>query len=73
MFQLNSAEFLLRLEHRHSDGSWSELEARPSHHDPADLDPERGWANGKIYACPVCDEQVRVIDPVAEDRATGPS
>ena len=62
MFQLNSSEMLLRLEHRHSDGSWSTLEPRPDHHDPAELDPERAWANGRVYACIKCDEQVRVSD-----------
>jgi hypothetical protein len=65
MFQLNS-ELLLRLEHRHSDGSWSRLEPDTSHHDPAEHDPERGWAKGRIYRCRACDEQVRVIDDTAE-------
>ena len=51
MFQLSGAEFALRLEHRHEDGSWARLEPRPSHHDPAEHDPERDWANGRIYVC----------------------
>jgi hypothetical protein len=62
MFQVNSAAMLLRLEHRHSDGSWSSLEPRPNHHDPADHDPERAWATGRVYQCSACDEQVRVSD-----------
>jgi hypothetical protein len=66
MFQLSGAEFLLRLEHRHSDGSWSPLEPQQSHHDPAELDPERAWANGRIYRCPSCAEEVRVVDPATE-------
>ncbi len=70
MFQLNSAEFLLRLEHRHSDGSWSQLEPEHSGHDPAEHDPERSWANGQIFRCGKCDEQVRVIDRV---EAGGPA
>ena len=41
------------------------LEPR-SHHDPADSDPERGWANTTIYVCKACDEQVRVVDPVKD-------
>jgi hypothetical protein len=57
------AELLFRMEHRHSDGSWSTLEPRPAHHDAAEHDPEAGWADGQIYACPVCDEQVRVRVP----------
>jgi hypothetical protein len=69
MFQLGSLEQLLRLEHQHEDGSWSRLELRPSHHDPAEHDPERGWAQGRIYACTTCDEQVRVRDASSE---TGP-
>ena len=48
----------IRLEHRHSDGSWVDLER--THHDPADHDPERDWASGQIYTCTRCDEQVRV-------------
>jgi hypothetical protein len=55
------AELSLRLEHRHSDGSWGEL--KRSHHDPADHDPERDWAKGAIYSCTTCDEQVRVSAP----------
>jgi hypothetical protein len=66
MFQLNSSAMLLRLEHRHSDGSWSSLEPRPSHHDAAEHDPERAWASGQIYACKTCDEQVRVTEAPSE-------
>jgi hypothetical protein len=70
MFQLNAMEFSLRLEHRHEDGSWSQLEPRPSHHDPADHDPEREWANGRIYVCTSCSEEVRITDRSSEG---GPS
>ena len=62
MFQLGGLEQTLRLEHRHGDGSWSPLELRPSHHDPADHDPERDWANGRIYVCATCHEEIRVRD-----------
>ena len=55
------AEAQFELEHRHNDGSWSRLER--AHHDVADHDPERDWATGDIYICPVCDEQVRVRTP----------
>jgi hypothetical protein len=65
MFQLNS-ELTLRMEHRHNDGSWSGLEPDTSHHDPAEHDPERAWAKGRIYRCTKCDEQVRVIDDASE-------
>ena len=62
MDQARVREAMMRLEHRHSDGSWSQLERRPQHHDSADHDPERGWVKGDLYVCPTCDEQVRVRD-----------
>jgi hypothetical protein len=66
MFQLGGLEQVLRLEHRHSDGTWSTLEPRPSHHDPAEHDPERDWAQGRIYVCTSCNEEVRVTDQASE-------
>jgi hypothetical protein len=66
MFQLSGLEAALRLEHRHNDGSWSTLEPRPSHHDPAEHDPERDWAHGRIYVCSSCNEEVRVTDRASE-------
>jgi hypothetical protein len=66
MFQLSGLESVLRLEHRHDDGSWSTFEPRPSHHDAADHDPERDWANGRIYVCTKCNEEIRVADASAE-------
>ena len=59
------AELSLRIRHPHDDGTWGEFEPRPSHHDPADHDPERAWANGVIYKCTTCDEEVSltVEDP----------
>ncbi len=60
MDQARVREAMMRLEHRHSDGSWSRLEPRPQHHDAADHDPERGWSGGQLYACATCDEQVMV-------------
>ena len=53
------ASQLLLIEHRHGD-EWVRLEPSPVH-DVAESDPERAWGSGgRIYACPVCDEQVRV-------------
>jgi len=60
MDQARVREAMMRLEHRHSDGSWSRLEPRPQHHDSTEHDPERGWTDGQLYACPTCDEQVIV-------------
>ncbi|MFL5675589.1 MAG: hypothetical protein ACJ779_11320 [Chloroflexota bacterium] len=55
-----TAELALRIQHRHSDGTWGQLEPR-SHHDSADHDPERGWSSGAtIYVCKTCDEEVMV-------------
>jgi hypothetical protein len=62
-------EASLRLEHRHSDGSWGRFER--SHHDAADHDQERDWSKGKIvYACTRCDEIVRVDVPPDEPGAS---
>jgi hypothetical protein len=66
MFQLGGLELTLLLEHRHGDGTWARLEPDRGHHDPADHDPEHDWANGRIYVCSTCDEQIRVIDPASE-------
>jgi hypothetical protein len=64
---INQLAAAIRLEHRHSDGSWSPLQR--SHHDPADHDPERGWARGEIYRCSTCEEEVRVVP--ADEAGTG--
>jgi hypothetical protein len=48
----------LRVEHRHGD-SWVRLEPSPQH-DSAERDAERTWAEGRLFACPECDERVRV-------------
>ena len=64
-----SAEFQLHLTHRHSDGSWSDLEPRPV--DPADHDPERTWAAGRIYVCQRCAERIRVTMPSLDGSPEG--
>lgn len=51
---------LMKIEHRHSDGSWSSLEPMPQHHDPAQHDPERGWERGQVFKCAACEEEVRI-------------
>lgn len=53
------AEAPLRLQHRHADGTWGTLEPRPGR-TATDHDAERTWDEGRIYACPTCDEEVRV-------------
>jgi hypothetical protein len=57
---IGRADFQLRMQHRHDDGSWATLEPRPEHSSPADHDPEREWVDGVTFACTRCDELVRV-------------
>jgi hypothetical protein len=54
------AELTLRVHHRHEDGSWGSFEPGPSHHDPDAHDEEREWANGTLYRCTTCDEEIVV-------------
>ena len=49
------------VEHRHSDGTWGQMVPAPQHHDPAQHDPERDWAYGKVFRCDVCEEEVRIV------------
>lgn len=58
MDAVRSSALLLHVEHRHGD-DWVRLEPTPEH-DVAESDPERSWPRGRIYACPTCEEQVRV-------------
>ena len=62
-------ETQLRIDHRHSDGSWSRLERRE--HTSVDHDPERSWANSRIYQCTTCDEQVRIGPEKGTDDSHG--
>lgn len=64
------AQLSLRLEHQHSDGTWSPL--KRVHHDPADHDPERDWARSEVYECTTCEELVRV-SPATDEPAGGAS
>jgi hypothetical protein len=64
------AEYSFRLRHRHDDGSMSDFEPVVSHHSPADHDPEREWADGTVYRCTTCDEEV-LVSP-AEEPANPP-
>lgn len=67
------AELSLRLEHRHSDGSWGTFERVP--HDAAEHDPERDWVKGHVlFSCTTCDELVRVAtdeEPIAGPAGAG--
>ena len=59
MFQASGRMAEMEIQHRHNDGAWSPLQ--PAHHDPAAHDPERDWANGAVYVCTSCGEEVRVM------------
>jgi hypothetical protein len=59
---IGRSDYIFTVQHKHNDGSWGELSPRPRHHDPADEDPERAWAEGRLYVCNTCDEEVRVIE-----------
>jgi hypothetical protein len=54
-----------RIEHRHSDGSWSPLE--PAHHDSAAHDGERSWLRRTIFRCADCSATVTVTEGDGED------
>jgi hypothetical protein len=51
-----------RIDHRHADGSWGEMVEDRTHHSPADHDPERSWANHRIFRCTSCDTSVTLVD-----------
>jgi hypothetical protein len=52
----------LKLMHVH-DGERYPMTERQDH-DPADHDPERGWARGaRIFSCSHCDEEILVEPP----------
>jgi hypothetical protein len=55
----------MRLEHHHSDGSWSPME--PIHQGQADHDAERGWLKGLIFRCKTCQEEVSVTQGFEEE------
>jgi hypothetical protein len=59
MDQLRSAEVQYRIEHRHSDGSWSPMYAQS--HDSAERDPERNWLRRMVFRCGSCGEVVEVM------------
>ena len=74
MFYGSPEAALFRVEHQHSDGTWSTL--RPDAgdgHDAAGSDPEREWDRGHVFVCTSCQERVRVIgarpDASIEDQA----
>jgi hypothetical protein len=67
--RLREIEF--QISHRHSDGTWGRMEERPTHHDPAQHDPERSWSHGRIFQCTSCEESVTLV-PGDEGGAPAP-
>lgn len=62
MFQLAQFE-LARLEHHHGGHEYHYMNEVTEPHSPADTDPERDWARGRIYRCSVCEDEIRVTLP----------
>ena len=63
MDQARIIEMALRIEHRHKDDTWGEMQEERSHgHDSAEHDPERGWGIRRIFRCTSCPEAVTVFD-----------
>ena len=60
MFSLGQLGDRIRVEHRHSDGTFGLMEPAAPHHDPAQHDPERDWQFGRIFRCNVCEEEIRI-------------
>jgi len=61
------ADSIYRVQHRHGDGSWADMEEVVHHHDSADHDPERGWGMRRLFRCRT-PKHARQLAPVADDR-----
>ena len=55
------------IEHRHDDGSWSEMVEEDRPHDAADHDAERSWGMRRIFRCTRCDERVTLEPGPGDD------
>lgn len=61
MDQMRFIELQYRIEHRHKDGTWAEMEEVPTHHDATNHDPERSWGIKRLFRCKSCPEEVTII------------
>ena len=69
---IGQADFLVRVQHRHNDGSWGELAPERGHHDAAAHDPESDWSKGRrLYRCTTCDEEVLISSDRADQEPLG--
>ena len=59
--RLFEAEY--RIQHRHNDGTWGDMEEEDTsaRHDPAQSDPERRWGVDRIFRCKSCEQQVTIV------------
>ncbi len=58
---------MYRVQHRHKDGSWADMEEAGGHHGPADHDPERGWGVRQLFRCRTCEETAEVTPMPPDD------
>jgi hypothetical protein len=65
--ELRIGEAMYRVQHRHKDGSWADMEQVESRHGVSDHDPERGWLTGTLFRCRTCQEGVE-LTPMSEER-----
>ncbi|MFL5755245.1 MAG: hypothetical protein ACJ77N_03015 [Chloroflexota bacterium] len=72
MDRIRSAEAEYRISHRHSDGSYWDMEEVAQRHDPGVADPERSWLSRRIFRCRDCDELVTVAPADSRDVAELP-
>ena len=60
MFQFSQLE-LARLQHSHGGNDWHDMHEVTSAHDSAESDPERSWAQGRIFRCSTCEDEIRIV------------
>lgn len=56
---------MYRVQHRHKDGSWAEMEEVVNHHGAGDHDQERQWGVRRLFRCRTCEESAE-ITPYAQ-------
>jgi hypothetical protein len=65
MDRLMAYDVYYRVQHRHKDGSWGDMEEAPSH-GVAAHDPERRWGVSRVFRCTSCEEGVMLVPPGEE-------
>ncbi len=72
MDQHRFIESQYRFEHRHEDGSWSQMVEQPAHNDPDAHDQERAWGFRRIFRCESCGEAVTLVPGTEGDAVPEP-